>query len=362
MKDFCIILRKGGYHVSNHSGQNQYSSKHAKILNCKGHVPVFVNLTERGIRFTVSEIDLITIAVNSPKIKSMRSFFTLFLITTAMNSFSQANIENHYKIYDTRSKQIITIDKIIEDCNKADVLFFGEEHNDSAGHYLEHIIFQALYKKYSNNIALSLEMFEADNQVALNDYLSGFIPEDRFEKDVRLWKNYKDYRPMIEFAKQNKLNVIAANPPRRYVTMVSRKGMKSLDSLSINSKKFLPPLPYDTLTGRYREKFFETMKGSPGGDNPRVYHSQSLWDAGMSYNMYKFWKKNKEKKIFHCVGRFHSDEKLGTAAQLQNRKSKLKILNISCFSDASFNNPEWEKFSLLGDYIILTDPNLKKTY
>jgi uncharacterized iron-regulated protein len=157
-----------------------------------------------------------------------------------MTAFSQDKIDDHYKIYDTRTKQMISVDKIIEDCNKANVLFFGEEHNDSAGHYMEHIIFEALHKKYGSNISLSLEMFETDNQVALNDYLDGFIPEDRFSKDVRLWSNYKDYRPMIEYAKKNKLEVIAANPPRRYVSMVSRRGRRSLDSLSKDSKSFLP--------------------------------------------------------------------------------------------------------------------------
>lgn len=276
--------------------------------------------------------------------------------------FSQADIGKHYKLYDVKNKQLTSVENLVIACKDADVLFFGEEHNDSAGHYLENLIFQSLHKKYGDDIALSLEMFETDNQIALNDYLAGFIPEDRFVKDVRLWSNYKDYRPMIEYAKQNKLNVIAANPPRRYVSMVSRRGMKSLDSLSKESKKLLPPLPYDTLTGRYREKFFETMKGSPGGDNPRVYYSQSLWDAGMSYSIYKYWRKNKDKKIFHCVGRFHCDEKLGTAAQLQLRNKKLKILNISSFSDASFNNPDWEKFSYLGDYTIITNPDLKKTF
>ena len=283
----------------------------------------------------------------------------LFITITV---FSQDKIDDHYKIYDTRTKQMISVEKIIEDCNKADILFFGEEHNDSAGHYMENIIFQALHKQYGNDITLSLEMFEEDNQTALNDYLDGFIPEDRFSKDVRLWSNYKDYRPMIEYAKRNKLNVIAANPPRRYVSMVSRRGMRSLDSLSKDAKKFLPPLPYDTLTGRYREKFMETMKGSPGGGSPNIYYSQSLWDAGMSYSIYSYQKKNKHKKIFHCVGRFHCDEKLGTLAQLQKRKPGLKILNISSFSDASFSNPDWSTFSNLGDYIILTDPNLKKTF
>jgi uncharacterized iron-regulated protein len=124
----------------------------------------------------------------------------------------------------------------------------------------------------------------------------------------------------------------------------------------------LPPLPYDTLTGRYREKFVDVMKGAPGSSSPNIYYSQSLWDAGMSYNIYKWLKDNKRDKVFHCVGRFHCDEKLGTLAQLQMRKSKLKILNISCFSDPSFTNPDWEKFSNLGDYVILTNPDLKKTF
>ncbi|MEI9810980.1 MAG: ChaN family lipoprotein [Bacteroidota bacterium] len=293
----------------------------------------------------------------------MRMPLTILVIFLCQLSFSQTGIEHHFKIYDTRTKQLTTIDQIAADCKEADVLFFGEDHNDSAGHYLEATVFQALHKLYGGKLALSMEMFETDCQLVLDEYLDGYISEDRFIKEARPWSNYKDYRPAVEFAKQNKLDVIAANPPRRYVNMVSRKGMKSLDSLPKASKKYLPPLPYDTLPGRYRDKFMEIMSGgSPGSGNPRIFYSQSLWDAGMSYSIYQYRKKNKEKKIFHMVGRFHCDEKLGTLAQLQNRKSGLKILNISCFSDSSFAAPDWEKFSNLGDYIIITDPGLKKTF
>jgi uncharacterized iron-regulated protein len=292
----------------------------------------------------------------------MKLIASLFILFFTCSAAAQDSMSAHYKIYDSRTKQLTSIDKIVADIADADVLFFGEEHNDSAGHYLENKIFRALHAAYGEKIVLSLEMFETDGQLGLNEYLGGFIDETRFSRDVRLWNNYKDYRPMIEYSKQNKIPVIAANPPRRYVTMVSRRGMKSLDSLSKDAKQFLPPLPYDTLTGRYREKFFDVMKGSPGGENPRVYHSQSLWDAGMSYSIYKFLKKNKGNKVFHCVGGFHTEEKLGTAAQLQIRNKKIKILNIASFSDASFNNPEWEKFSYRGDYIIITNPDLKKTF
>jgi uncharacterized iron-regulated protein len=290
-------------------------------------------------------------------------FSVLILAVWSPFCFAQDGMENHFKIYDTRAKQITTIENIAADFKNADVLFFGEEHNDSAAHYLQAEIFKQLYRLYGNKLALSLEMFETDCQLVLNEYLAGYISEERMIREARAWSNYKDYRPVVEFAKMNKLDVIASNPPRRYVNMVSRKGMSSLDSLPKASKKFLPPLPYDTLGGRYREKFIEFMRGgSPGTGNFRIFYSQNLWDAGMAYSIYRYHKKNKRKKMFHLVGRFHSDEKLGTVAQLQKRNPKLRILNISCFSDASFENPDWEKFSHLGDYIIMTDPNLKKTF
>ena len=288
------------------------------------------------------------------------SALTVFIFS--LPAYAQDSMNAHYKIYDTRTKQIVTIDKIVTDMADADVLFFGEEHNDSAGHYLENKIFRALHAQYADKVILSMEMFEADGQLVLNEYLAGTIDETRFSRDVRLWNNYKDYRPMIEYARQNKIPVIAANPPRRYVSLVTRRGMRSLDSLSKDAKKFLPPLPYDTLTGRYREKFMDIMKGSPGSTSQNIYYSQNLWDAGMAYSIYSYLKKNKHKKVFHCVGGFHTEEKLGTAAQLQRRNKKLKILNIASFSDVSFNDPDWEKFSFKGDYIILTNPDLKKTF
>lgn len=146
------------------------------------------------------------------------------------------------------------------------------------------------------------------------------------------------------------------------MNLVTRRGMKALDSLSADARYYLPPLPYDTLSGRYRDKFMETMKGAPESASRNIYYSQSLWDAGMSYSIHRFLKKNKGKKIFHCVGKFHVEEHLGTAAQLQLRNKKLKTLVISCFPDKSFPNPDWSKFETLGDYVILTNFDLKRTY
>ena len=209
--------------------------------------------------------------------------------------FAQANPE-HYRIYDAKGNPA-TMAQILEAVGNNDVVFLGEMHDDSVGHSLQFEIFKASIDKYSANrkITLSLEMFERDVQMVVNEYLTGLITEKKFMDDSRPWGNYKtDYRPLVELAKEKKFEVIAANAPRRYVNMVSRGGREKLNTLSKEAKKLLPPLPYAQASEAYSKKFKALMGGSPeasvGIDN--ILSSQSLWDAGMAYNISKAMVKN----------------------------------------------------------------------
>lgn len=270
-------------------------------------------------------------------------------------------IDRHFKIFDVKKQKTIAVDDIIKDMSTADVLFFGEEHNDSIGHYLEALIFKKMTQAYPNKTALTLEMFHTDVQPIINEYLNGNISEKNFIKEARAWNNYKDYRPMIEEAKTNKLSVIGGNAAARYSNAVTKNGIDVLSTFPKESKQFIAPLPIDTATGRYYDKFIETLGGhSMGG--MKVYQTQNFWDATMAWSIAKFAKANKDVKIFQVNGRFHSDEKLGTLSKLKNYAPKLKILNISAFSADDFINPDWEKYKTLGDYIIITDPTVKKTF
>jgi uncharacterized iron-regulated protein len=284
-------------------------------------------------------------------------FIYLFLPLLA----NSQELEKHYKIYDVKKQRLVSLDAIVADMSKADVLFFGEEHNDSIGHYLEVSLLKQLAAKYGNAVALTMEMFHTDVQPIINEYLQGFISEKNFIKEARAWNNYKDYRPMVELAKAQKFEVIGANAAARYSNAVTKGGLASLADLPATSKQFLPPLPIDTLTGRYYQKFMDLL-GGHGMGAMKVYQSQNFWDATMAWSIAKFAKANKGKKIFQVNGRFHSDEGLGTYAQLQKIAPKLKLFNISCFSADDFDHPNWEKYQALGDYIILTDPKLKRTF
>lgn len=287
------------------------------------------------------------------------SLFIVGLLTST-TLFAQKNTED-YKVYDVKKQKIIYIDDIISDMDKADVLFYGEDHNDSVGHYLEAEIFKKLSEKYPQRTALTMEMFHTDIQPIVDEYLAGLISEKNFIKEGRAWPNYKDYRPLIEYAKENKIEVIGANAATRYSNAVTKDGLEALKKFPKSSASFLPPLPIDTATGRYNEKFAETMGGHSMGPM-KIYQTQNLWDATMAWSISKFIKQHKGIKVLQLNGRFHSDEKLGTLAKLRKIEPKLQILNISSFSDDRFDNPEWEKLKNLGDYIIITNPKVKRSF
>lgn len=292
----------------------------------------------------------------------MKQLLFVLLLLLPIFVLSQDNLAPHYKIYSTAQQKQVSIDDIVNDMTNADVLFFGEEHNDSTGHYLELVLFKKLSEKYPDKTALSMEMFETDCQTVLNEYLQGLIREKNLVTDARTWPNYQDYRPLIEWAKTNHLPVIAANAPSRYTHMVSMGGLASLQQLDKTGKSYLPPLPIDTATGRYHEKFENIMGGHGAMGGMQMYQAQSLWDATMGWSIAQFYKKHKDYKILQLNGGFHSEEKLGTPAQLKRYIPKARLLNIAVYADDSFDNPDWNKFKQMGDYIILTDPKLSKTF
>jgi uncharacterized iron-regulated protein len=287
-------------------------------------------------------------------------FLIIFLLP--FYALCQDSLESHYKIYSSGKQKLVTVDEVVNDMANADVLFFGEEHNDSTGHYLEYVLFKKLAEKYPQKIALSMEMFETDCQNVLNEYLAGFIREKNFITEARAWHNYNDYRPLIEFAKAGIISVVAANAPARYTNMVNRLGLNSLQQLSATGKAYLPPLPVDTATGAYYDKFVQIMGGHGGMPGMQMYQAQNLWDASMGWSIARFYKAHPYFKIMQLNGGFHSEEKLGAVAQLKRYAPGVKVINIAAYSDDSFENPDWAKFSKNGDFIILTDPKLPKTF
>ena len=274
------------------------------------------------------------------------SFFSLY---------SSAQNKPSYLIYVQNGKKA-TYKDIINSSKKAEVLLFGEYHDNSVVHWLELEITKDLFGKIV--LVLGAEMLEADNQKQVNQYLNGEINQKKLDSTARLWPNYKtDYKPLVDFAKENKIDFIATNIPRRFASLVFKNGFEALEKLSNEEKSWMAPLPlkYDAALPGY-SKMIQEMGGHGGENLPKAQASK---DATMAH----FINKNrKENSLFiHYNGSYHSDNFEGINWYLKQENPTIKIVTIATVTQSDISKLEPEYLGK-ANFIIVIDEDVTKTY
>jgi uncharacterized iron-regulated protein len=219
-----------------------------------------------------------------------------------------------FRVVNCRTGKELTLPQLADDLATRDVVYFGELHDNVTGHRVYAELAGLLVERRADTV-LSMEMFERDVQGVVTDYLRGRVDEAKFLQHSRPWKDYaRDYKPLIELAKEKKLDVIAGNLPRPVAAQVaSKEGSAS------------PFLPRTTTApqDRYWELFAEAMKGHPGAEGAaeRMYRSQCAKDDAMAESVAGYLASNPHRQplVIHCNGNFHSDYGLGTAARIASR-------------------------------------------
>lgn len=260
-----------------------------------------------------------------------------------------------YKLYNANGSKV-SYKKMIKTMAKSDVVLFGEHHNNPIVHWLQLEATKDLHKL--QKLTLGAEMFEADNQLPLNNYLSGEIDEKGLDTLARLWNNFRtDYKPLVDFAKTNNLKFIATNIPRKFASLVYKSGFEALDTLTVEEKYWMAPLPikYDaTLPGYVKMK---AMMGGHGGDN--LPKAQAIKDATMAYFILKNRQKN---NIFmHYNGAYHSDYYEGIYWYLKQEQIALKTVTVSVVEQQNLKKFNKEN-KLKADFIIVVSETMTKTY
>ena len=261
-----------------------------------------------------------------------------------------------YLIYNSDG-ELTSFEEIIKAALDSDVVLFGELHDNPMIHWLQLLLTEALDVE-GRDLILGAEMFETDDQLPLNEYLSGVINLSKLEGNTRVWPNFKtDYLPLVDYAKNNNCKFIATNVPRRYASFAYYNGLDTLEFLSDEAKTFLPPLPilYDGTVGCYVEML--EMSGGHGGDN--LPKSQALKDACMAHNISINLPEN---GIFlHYNGAFHSQNRDGIVWYLRQTNPNLKVLTIDATEQDDISALDEERVGV-ADFIITTPINLTKTH
>ncbi len=275
-------------------------------------------------------------------------------------SLLDAQEKRAYRIFD-RNGNLSSYDEMLAESVWTDIVLFGELHNNPIAHWLQYDLTEDLYAFKGEQLVLGAEMFEADDQIILDEYFSGQILERHFKAEAKLWNNYDtDYRPLVEFARENGLRFVATNIPRRYAALVHREGFEALDDLSGQGKSAIAPLPvpYDAELPGYRAML--EMEGMPAHGTENFPKAQAIKDATMAHFIIQ---NLVEGGLFlHFNGAYHSNNDEGIVWYLHQYTEKpLSIMTISTVEQDSVKQLD-EGHVGLADFIIVVPATMTKTY
>lgn len=284
----------------------------------------------------------------------MKYFLLLMLV---IGQYVSAQNVEAFQLYNKKGKKVNT-KKFFKQLETGEIILFGELHDNPIAHWLQ---LKTIQKMHSlNSISLGAEMLESDKQQQVNDYLSGAITQQVLDSTASLWINYKtDYKPLVDFAKENEIPFIATNVPRIYASQVYRNGLESLEEdLTDVEKACIAPLPiaYDPELPNYKAML--TLMSDHA--NPNFPKAQAIKDATMAHFIYQEFESNKNQFI-HFNGDYHSKDFEGIYWYLKRENQDLNIITISTVEQSDVNILE-EEYKGQADFILVVDKQMTKTY
>lgn len=297
------------------------------------------------------------------------------LLLLCLLAFSFRPDKPAYRIYSPALKAT-TYAKLLHEATQADVVLFGELHNNPICHWLELQLTKDLQSTKKGALVLGGEMFEADNQTAITDYVQGRTTSKELTAQARLWPNFDtDYKPIADFARDQKIAFVATNVPRRYASLVARKGLAALDTLSADAKHQMAPLPLTVdLTLPGYKAMLDMMGGDSGhgtkqtattgtGSNTdaaaNFARAQAIKDATMAYFILQNLKPGQT--LLHFNGDYHSKNFEGIVWYLRQQNPQLKIVTLSSVELPDPDKPATENRNL-ADFVLAIPADMTKTY
>ena len=244
---------------------------------------------------------------------------------------------------------------------KADVILVGEWHTHAAIHRFQTDLFKEL-SATNPKLALSMEQFSRNKQTVVDDYLSGKIGEQTLMSDANAWPNYEsDYRPLVEIAKAEGRDVIAANAPKQIVKCIGQQGISYVDKLDIDEKSWLAK-NIDLSDSPYKSKFLASMHHGDEEQTQKQFAAQMTWDATMAESIVNYLALHPKAQVMHIAGKFHIENGLGTAAQILELNPKLNVVVISPIEKASNEDSGYQLEVLAPPKRFVKQENMMKAY
>ena len=213
-----------------------------------------------------------------------------------------------------------SLQQTVRQFDNARVVLVGETHTRYDHHLVQLEILKQLYQK-SPNIALGVEWFQQPFQQHLDAYIAGDITEKEMLRRTEYfdrWRyNYLHYRPILQFARENGIPVIALNASRELIKALADT---EFDDLPDDLKSQLPG-SYDWSDKAYEQRIRDVFEMHPeyGGEFENFLRSQLTWDESMAERASEYLQANPDASMLVLAGSGHVMFGSGIPNRIQRR-------------------------------------------
>ncbi|HLO47459.1 MAG TPA: ChaN family lipoprotein [Kamptonema sp.] len=233
-------------------------------------------------------------------------------------------------------QQIYSSQEILQLLAESKIVYLGETHDSRQDHQAQLKIIRELHQR-NPKVAIALEMFQRPFQGAIDQYLAGKITEaqlvEQTEYNQRWGFPWEYYAPILRFAKENQLPVLALNTPAEVTRKVAREG---LESLTTEERKYIPPASeIRTDNAKYRQMLLEIYQQHASGGSgssagfERFFLAQNLWDETMAETIAQFVTAKPDYQVVVLAGKGHIVYDYGIPSRVARRLSTRKLIQRS---------------------------------
>jgi uncharacterized iron-regulated protein len=212
---------------------------------------------------------------------------------------------------------------------QAEVVYLGETHDSAKDHEAQLEIIRSLYR-LRPKIAIALEMFQRPYQGVLDRYLRGALTEaelrEQSQYNQRWSYPWQFYAPLLRFAKEHRLPLVALNTPTEVTRKVAGQG---LESLTPAEQQYIPAIAeIDTSNSVYRQQIFETYQAFHQDQGSSVafdhfFQAQVLWDETMADAIAQFLQAHPGYQVIVLAGKGHIAYGYGIPSRVARRMAKV---------------------------------------
>jgi uncharacterized iron-regulated protein len=245
---------------------------------------------------------------------------------------------------------LFDMDKLLEQVTEKQLVYVSESHDRYDHHLTQLAVLKAMYEKHPD-VVLGMEQFFQPYQGALDRYIAGETDEVDFLNESEYfdrWRfDYRLYRPLLRFAREKGIPVIALNIEKEITHKVASEGIEALT----DEEKAKIPTEINRDSEQYSKQLKEIFDLHPHSDKRSFdffVEAQLVWDEGMAQRAAEHFKANPEGHMVLVAGTGHLAYRTGIPNRLERRTPISSALLINSGGDYLSKD--------LGDYLVATDP------